>query len=44
MPARINLSEESREDLIGYKKDIVDGRFDVDDWRYLKGLNARLSK
>ena len=42
--ARINLSEESREDLIGYKKDIVDGRFDVDDWRYLKGLNARLSK
>jgi tetratricopeptide (TPR) repeat protein len=44
MVAELDLSEDSREELLGYKQDINNGEFDEADWRYLQSFNARLSK
>ena len=42
--AKSDISESLREELEGYKEDIKEGEFDAGDRRYLRALQARLSK
>lgn len=44
MLAELDLSEDSREELRGYRQNIETGEFDEADWRYLQAFIARLSK